>query len=392
MTVTTSTAPSASLNISGLTITDFRNYAHADLAPKPGLVILTGENGAGKTNLLEAVSLLAPGRGLRGVAYSDLARQSGPGVWAVSANISGPDGPVKIGTGLTRGGPHSDILPGRAVRIDEQPAASTSALGELVRILWLTPAMDRLFAGPAGDRRRFLDRLVLAIDPHHGPRAGKFEKAMRERNKLLSNHGAEPSWLAGLEQQMAETGVAISAARRDAIGVLSDLILRNAGQQSDFFPAADISLDGQIEKLLEVSSAVEVEDEYRRILRDSRHLDQAAGRTLTGPHRSDVIIRHALKDMPAKLCSTGEQKALLISIILAQSDVVKQMFNGASPLLLLDEVAAHLDEARRSALFHNLREMGIQAWMTGTEPALFDAVASSAQIYDISGGQVIETA
>jgi len=383
-------ADSQCLAVNQITLTDFRNYTYAKLDLDPGLVVLVGENGAGKTNLLEAVSLLAPGRGLRSAPFGELANARGKGGWAVAAKISGPQGISQIGTGMDPPQQSDGKPAARQVRIDESPVRGSGALGELVRILWLTPAMDRLFSGPASDRRRFLDRMVLAIDPEHGQRANSFEKAMRERNRLLSENVSDPSWLDAVELQMAQAGTALAAARAEAIGILSDLIVSSSANHGDVFPRADISLEGELEQRLKLISATEVEDEYCKILYDSRNRDQAAGRTLNGPHRSDLIVYHNVKDTLAKQCSTGEQKALLISIILAQASIVQKMFEGFAPLLLLDEIAAHLDAARRAALFGILSEMGVQAWMTGTDQGLFEISDLKAQIYNVDNGDIIE--
>lgn len=371
-----------------LTLTDFRNYAGLRLETQARLIALAGANGAGKTNILEAISLLAPGRGLRGVAYEELARQDGAGAWAIAAEIEGPAGTARLGTGWTRQGEGEENLgAGRIVLVDGHVQKSSGVLGQHLRILWLTPAMDRVFAGPAGDRRRLLDRLAAVFDPEHGSRVNIFEKVMRERNLLLEEQRPDSAWLTSLEAHMAEAAIAIAAARLTVIEALRRHIdeTRAAGG----FPWARISAEGEIETLLGAMPAVRAEDEYRRILADSRGLDQAAGRTLRGPHRSDLAVAHGPKDMAADRCSTGEQKALLIGLILAHARAVKEVC-GLAPVLLLDEVAAHLDWARREGLFEALAAIGCQAWMTGTDEGLFAGLGSNAALLRVEAGTVEE--
>ncbi len=377
------------LGVRRLTVTNFRSYDRLSLEPRLPCIVLTGENGAGKTNLLEAVSLLMPGRGLRGVPMNELARHAGDGGWAVAARVAGRFGDVDLGTGLV-----ADAQNGaRQVRVDGSPVRGSGALGDHVRILWLTPAMDRLFTGPAGDRRRFLDRLVSAFDPAHGTRVNAFEKVMRERNRLLDRSNADPAWLDGLETQMAEYAVSIAAARRDAISALAGILAERRTQAPDSpFPWVALSFEGEIEALLDGNAAVEVEDQYRRILADSRSRDAAAGRTLRGPHRTDLLVVHGPKNMAAELCSTGEQKALLIAMVLAHARVIQGNFDGYPPVLLLDEIAAHLDEGRRRALFDELSGLGAQVWMTGTDAALFDGLGDRADRYRVEGGTVTRLA
>ena len=363
-----------------LTLTDFRNHSSVELQPGPGFVCLHGQNGAGKTNILEAVSMLAPGRGLRGAALSDMARSDGAGGWSVSAKLSSfslsevegrsregastslstndLDGPVSIGTGTLAAAPER-----RLVRINSA-AASVNSLAEWLAILWLTPAMDRLFAGPASDRRRFLDRLVLALEPGHAHHAARFEAAMRARNKLLAEpDGADPQWLAALEAGMAEHGEALGSARVRTVAALSELL---AATPEDRFARAAIALEGPDSGDLAAR------------LRANRGRDAAAGRTTEGPHRQDLAVTHAAKRQPAARCSTGEQKALLLGLVLAHADLVAQR-RGSPPLLLLDEVAAHLDPSRRAALFERLQGRG-QVWMTATEAALFEGVRGATMV------------
>ena len=346
--------------VARLALTDFRSYADAVVAPGPGLVILTGENGAGKTNLLEAVSLLSPGRGLRGAALSEMARQSGPGGFAVAARLT----EVEIGTGTTAAAPDR-----RQVRINGAPA-SASSLAEWVSVLWLTPVMDRLFLEGASGRRRFLDRLVLALYPGHAVHSARYDAAMRARNKLLGEERRDEAWLTALEARMAEHGDAISEARSAAVEALA---ARLAEAPEGPFARASINLDDG------------GSDDLARDLALGRSRDAAAGRTLSGPHRSDLVVTHAGKDQAAALCSTGEQKALLLGIVLAHAELVTER-TGRRPILLLDEVAAHLDPQRRRALLERLGESGAQVWMTGTERSLFEAAGSASTWLEIRDG------
>ncbi len=377
---------SPTLAIARLTLTEFRNYRDLRMMAGARLVALTGANGAGKTNILEAISLLAPGRGLRGAPFEELARQGGQGSWAIAAEIETRHGPMSVGTGWS-GQSEAGDGGGRLVVIDGEVQRGFGALGEHMRLLWLTPAQDRLFAGPASDRRRFLDRLVAAFDPEHGARILVFEKVMRERNLLLAETRADPAWLSSLEAQMAEAAVAISAARLVGLEALGTHI--GEGRAESSFPWAELAMEGEIEALTAQKPAVQVEDEYRRILRDSRGLDRAAGRTLRGPHRTDLAVVHGPRAMPAGQCSTGEQKALLIGLILAQARAVRAGA-GVSPILLLDEVAAHLDRARRRSLLEALAALGSQSWMTGTDAQLFEAIGDRGAIFHVEDGQVRE--
>jgi DNA replication and repair protein RecF len=372
------------LSIRRLTLTDFRNYSGLRLSVDARLVALTGANGAGKTNILEAISLLAPGRGLRGAVFEDLARQGGGGGWAVAAELNTEHGAVSLGTGWSGQNEAGDSS-GRLVVIDGETQKSAGALGEHVRMLWLTPAMDRLFAGPASDRRRFLDRMVTAFDPEHGSRILVFEKVMRERNLLLEDSRPDTAWLSSLEAHMAEAAIAISAARLVGLEALQTHIM--SVREASSFPWSEVSVDGEIEARIATTPAVRVEDEYRKILRDSRSVDRAAGRTLRGPHRSDLAVVHGPKGMPAGQCSTGEQKALLIGLILSQARAVKVSV-GIAPLLLLDEVAAHLDRARRLSLLRALSALGSQCWMTGTDAELFDGMGEEGTVFHVEDGTV----
>jgi DNA replication and repair protein RecF len=342
--------------LSRLVLTDFRNHADLTLAAGAGFVVLTGENGAGKTNILEAVSLLAPGRGLRRAALSDMARQAGPGGCGVAATLARAEGDVELATGTQASAPDR-----RIVRI-QGAAASANAFVEWLTVLWLTPAMDRLFVEPAGERRRFLDRLTLALSSGHATHATRYDAAMRARNRVLAEEG-DSEWLSALEAQMAEHGAAIDVARRETVALLAEAL---DGQAAGPFPRAALALDGWSGDATYLLDA----------LRQGRVRDAAAGRTLVGPHRADLVVTHRDKGQAAGLASTGEQKALLLGIVLAHVDMVAAR-TGRSPVLLLDEVAAHLDPARRAALFDQLRGRG-QVWMTGTEEALFAEVGAGA--------------
>lgn len=332
--------------IARLSLQNFRAYADALVMPGQGLIVLTGENGAGKTNLLEAVSLLAPGRGLRGAALSDMARQDGPGGFTVAARLADD---VEIGTGTLASAPER-----RVVRINGA-AAAANALAERLAVLWLTPAMDRLFTESAGGRRRFLDRLVLALEPTHAHHAARYDAAMRARTRLLTgDETPDPSWLAALEAQMREHGAAVAAARARTVAALSRRI---AVEPEGPFARAGLSLQGwNIDAPWPLAA--------------NRSRDAAAGRATEGPHRQDLCVTHLGKGQPAAFCSTGEQKALLIGVILAHAGLVSERA-GRPPVLLLDEVAAHLDPRRRAALLERLAAGGGQVWMTGTEPGLF---------------------
>ncbi|TPL10888.1 DNA replication/repair protein RecF [Mesorhizobium sp. B2-4-14] len=371
-------------HISKLILTNFRNYAALAIDLAPGLVVFSGDNGAGKTNLLEAISFLTPGRGLRRAPYADVAREGGDGGFALHARLDGPGGQIEIGTGISGG----ESEGGRRVRINGANARSAEDMLEWLRVVWLTPAMDALFTGPAADRRRFLDRLVLAIDPGHGQRALDYEKAMRGRNRLLTEGSRDDRWFDAIETQMAETGVAIAAARAEIVRLLAAMIdrLPDAGP----FPQADIGLAGDLEAEIASAPAVDVEERFRRALMEGRDRDRAAGRTLEGPHRSDLVVRHRPKAMPAELCSTGEQKALLVGIVLSHARLTGEM-SGMTPILLLDEIAAHLDGGRRAALSSILEELNCQAFMTGTDAALFSSLQGRAQFLTVDHGKVRST-
>lgn len=365
--------------IEQLRLEHYRNYQslHQNLDGRH--VVLTGENGSGKTNLMEAVSLLTPGRGMRRSAYTEIPNVKGHGSFSVFAKLQGIAGEVSIGTGLTPDEPGS-----RRIRIDGQNAKTNDELLDHARILWLTPAMDGLFTGGAGDRRRFLDRMVLAIDPAHGKRSSNYERTMRSRNKLLSDNNPDPVWLDGIEEQMAELGIAISHARYEFINLLSSLIQTNL--VDSIFPKSILALDG-FEFGGNDRPAADVEQDYIDHLKQTRYRDAAAGRSLTGPHKMDLIVHHQGKEMPAGSCSTGEQKALLIGLILAHSRLVKNL-TGYAPILLLDEIAAHLDEKRRAALFDLIDRLDCQAFMTGTDRSMFDALGERAQYFHVTDGEL----
>ncbi len=378
----------ARASINRLTLTEFRNYSSLILDTGPEPIILLGDNGAGKTNILEALSLFSPGQGMRRSPYTELARIGGSGQWAVSAHFQNENGPLEIGTGAQAPNGAGERQ-GRVVRINREPMRGTNVLGEFVELVWLTPSMDRLFTGPASDRRRFLDRLIICFDPGYRKRLGQFERALRQRNKLLEMEGTSSSQLNGLELQVAEIGTGVAATRLETVSQLAAAIqTRRKTHASSAFPWSEIEIDGLIENWLKYMPAVEVEDGYCRTLREGRERDRAAKRTLAGPHRSDFLVTYGSKGLPAKVCSTGEQKALLVNLVLAHADLVSLMTDFGAPLLLLDEIAAHLDETRRNSLFEELLELGSQAWMTGTDSSDFSSLEGRAQFYEINEGIV----
>lgn len=388
----TPTAPDAAprLWVERLTLATFRNYASLSLELGPEPVVLTGPNGSGKTNVLEAVSLLAPGQGLRQAPFSDLAQAGGDGAWSVSARVHTAVGPVVIGTGQSGGQPQGErAAAGRLVRIDGEAKTGSGALADYVEMVWVTPATDGLFTGPASERRRFLDRLIVCFDPGHRTRAGRFERAMAQRNRLLSDGVTRGGDLDGLELIMAEMGIAMAAARAEAVAALTAVIdARRARDPESPFPWSHVALEGAIDRDLAARAAVDVEDAYARQLRDVRERDRAAGRTLDGPHRSDLAVAHGPKATPAKLCSTGEQKALLMGLVLAHAELVAARRDGLAPLILLDEVTAHLDGDRRAALFDELVRLGTQAWMTGTDHQSFARLAGRARFWRAGQGRL----
>jgi DNA replication and repair protein RecF len=369
--------------VRALKLDRFRNYASLSVAFDGRPVVLTGPNGAGKTNLLEAISFLSPGRGLRRAQLDSVAMQSGDGSWAVAATVANVAGDVDLGTGIamTPDGPEAR----RSVRVNRAPARSAEALLDHLRVVWLTPAMDGLFTGPASERRRFLDRAVFAIDKNHGSRVNAFEKAMRGRNKLLAEGPNHSAWLDAIETEMAEIAVAIAAARREWASQIA--ALTGEGQAIAPFPWAEIALEGTLEHWLDGHSASATEDLYRADLEGERPRDAHAGRTLMGPHLSDLRVRHGPKQAAAETCSTGEQKALLIGLTLAEARLATQL-SGETPVVLLDEIAAHLDETRRAALFALLDDLGCQTFMTGTDEAVFAPLGQSVQRLAVHDGTI----
>ncbi len=369
-----------------LTLTNFRSYHAATLTlGEAGPVVLTGANGAGKTNLIEAISLLMPGRGLRRATSEELAFSEGDGGWAVSAEIEGMLGLATLGTGIDPPA-GEDSAPSRKCRIDREAVSSAAAFADHLRVVWLVPAMDPLFNGPASERRRFLDRLVLAVDAQHSGRVAALERSLRSRNRLLEETHSDSHWLDAVEHETAEIAVAVAAARAETVSRLAGA-LSAARQHAPGFPDAEIALDGWMEKLLPLHSAIEIEDRYRVLLKNNRARDAAAGRTLDGPHLSDLRVIHAGKGIPASEASTGEQKALLIRLVLAHAGLIKEM-TGFAPLLLLDEIVAHLDPARRAALYDALANLGAQVWMTGADPAAFGDIVGRAQVFEVRAGTV----
>jgi DNA replication and repair protein RecF len=366
------------LAVTRLKLTNFRSYASAELVTRGGPVVLAGPNGAGKTNMLDAISLLSPGRGLRGALLSDHIRK-GPvsqndALWAVAATATRAGTDYEIGTGLTLG-PNGGER--RHVRLNGVEAKSSADLGDIVQMIWLTPAMDRLFIESASGRRRFLDRLVLGFDARHARAATRYETAMRERARLLKFGPRDPAWLDGLENEMAEAGLAVAAGRALTVERLNHALSER--EAAGIFPAASLSLIGE-----DWSDA----DDLRRQLAASRLRDAESGRTLVGPHLTDLSARHTPKRADARDCSTGEQKALLISIMLAEARELARARDGMAPLLLLDEIAAHLDAKRRAALFEEIAALCVQAWMTGTDLSLFQG--ARAEIFAVEEGRFHE--
>ena len=366
-----------------LALTNFRSYHAAAIEVGANLVVLTGPNGAGKTNLIEAISLLTPGRGLRRATFEEIAFTEGDGSWAVSAEVEGMLGLATLGTGIEPPAEGETALT-RKCRIDREPVGSATAFADHLRMVWLTPAMDQLFNGPASERRRFLDRLVLAVDAEHTGRVNALERALRSRNRLLEEPRPDPHWLDAIEHETAELAVAVAALRAETVRRLQGAL---AARRDEAFPSGEIALDGWMGRLLPDHPAVEIEDRYRTVLKDNRARDAAAGRTLDGPHLSDLSVVYAAKQIPASGVSTGEQKALLIGLVLAHAGLIAEM-TGSAPILLLDEVVAHLDPARRAALYDALSALGAQVFMTGADPAVFAEVADRADTFTVSPGRV----
>ena len=380
-----------SLWIERLALTNFRSYAQVVIETGPEPQVIAGANGAGKTNLLEALSLLAPGQGMRRAPFSEIPRAGGDGGFAVASRVHTLNGAADIGTGLN---PQSDpngerATTGRIVRIDGVAQSGSGVLADYLEIVWVTPAMDGLFTGAAAERRRFLDRLILCFDPGYRTIAGRFERAMTSRNRMLSDGVRDNAQLSGFEQVMSEAGIAVAAARLEAVSAMAAIVARRkARDPNSAFPWSDFALEGKIEQDLANMPAVEAEDGYARVLRETRERDRAAGRTLDGPHRSDLVVGHGPKQIAARLCSTGEQKALLLGLVLAHAELLTERQEGAAPVLLLDEITAHLDEHRRAALFEEILRLKAQAWMTGTDAASFTALAGKARFWRVDESQI----
>jgi len=368
-----------------LTLTNFRSYRAAQIEVGAGPIVLVGPNGAGKTNLIEAISFLTPGRGLRRATFEDVAFSEGDGSWAVSADVDGALGLASLGTGIEPPASEDAVI-SRKCRIDREPVASAAAFAEHLRVVWLVPAMDGLFTGAASERRRFLDRLALALDAEHMTRVNALERALRSRNRLLEDARPDPHWLEAIEHETAELAVAVTASRVETVGRLQATLAARKHPRSAF-PAAEIALDGWMERLVPLSPAVEVEDRYRAMLRENRARDAAAHRTLDGPHLSDLAVTHADKQIAASDASTGEQKALLIGLVLAHAGLLADM-SGSAPVLLLDEVVAHLDPARRTALYAELDALDAQAWMNGVDAAVFAEIEAKAEVFEVWPGEV----
>ncbi len=379
-----------SVAVASLSLSQYRCYEHITIncAPDAPLKILTGPNGAGKTNLLEAISFLAPGRGLRGASLGDIRRHQGGSPWAVSCLMALGDEEIRVGTGLDPEQGGGEQTNRRIVRVDGETVKSSNQLGDRWGILWLTPQMDRLFIEGPSSRRRFLDRLVLGLYPDHSREVSAFERAMRERNRLIADQGrnADSAWLSALEARMAEHGVAVAARRVDFAEQLAGQL---AAQPDGPFPRAELAIDGWVEGLVADGLPLsEIELAYRRKLADNRSTELSLGKSASiGVHKTDLIVTHAPKNMPAELCSTGEQKALLIAIILANA-MLQKAIRGRPPLMLLDEVAAHLDEERRRGLFSILTDIGSQCWLTGTDRVIFDGLGDEAEFYCVEEGKI----
>jgi DNA replication and repair protein RecF len=354
--------------LASLTLSDFRNHAFSEFADARRFNLLLGENGAGKTNALEAISLLSPGRGMRRAALAEMARDDGAGGLAVGADLRVGDDTVRLGTRV------DPARPGRRTARINGADAPLARLGEWLGVLWLTPAMDRLFTESPGGRRRFLDRLVLALEPGHAHHAARYDNALRERNRLLADDAVpDPRWMAGIEAQLAEHGAAMNFSRAALVGRLSQAL--ELLPEEPFARPAIALADGGSDDA----------DALRAALAEHRARDRAAGRTLIGPHRADLVVHMAGKERPARDCSTGEQKALLIALVLAHAGLMPP---GRPLVLLLDEVAAHLDPERRAALFDRLRHGQAQVWLTGTEPAPFAEIESEAARWNVAEGSV----
>ena len=370
-----------------LTLHNFRNYPSASLAAGAGSIALVGPNGAGKTNLIEAISFLAPGRGLRRATLSEVAFNEGDGSWAVAAEIEGALGLATLGTGIDAP-PEDGATTARQCRIDREPVSSAAAFADHLRVIWLVPAMDSLFTGAPSERRRFLDGLALAVDAEHASRVNALERSLRSRNRLLEEAHADSHWLEAVEHETAELAIAVASLRVETVRRLAAVL---DTRKDSPFPPVEVAIDGWPEQLIPAHPASDLEQRYRAVLRDNRGRDAAAGRTLDGPHLSDLNVVYAAKGIPAADASTGEQKALLIGLVLAHARLLREM-TGAAPVLLLDEVLAHLDPARRLALHRELAELGAQTWMTGADPVLFRDIDSLAGIVEVKSGTLTASA
>ena len=366
-----------------LVLTNFRNYRAATLEAGTRPIVLCGPNGAGKTNLIEAISFLTPGRGLRRATLEEIACNEGDGSWAVSAEVEGALGLATLGTGIERQ-TEDDATAQRKYRIDREPVGTAAAFADHIRIIWMVPAMDSLFTGAPSERRRFLDRLATAIDGEHASRVNAFERALRSRNRLLEDPRPDAHWLDAVEHETAELAVAVAGLRAETVSRLGAVLSARAHSA---FPPAEIALDGWMESELASEPALDVEEHYRQRLRESRARDAAAGRTLDGPHLTDLAVVYARKGTAAADASTGEQKALLIGLVLAHARLIREMI-GTAPVLLLDEVVAHLDPSRRMALYGELGELGAQVWMTGADPALFAEIKGNATFVEVEAGHL----
>jgi|SRR5579883_2873364 DNA replication and repair protein RecF len=374
----------AAAHVLHLRLSNFRNYQAVSLETTASTIVLYGANGAGKTNLIEAVSFLAPGRGLRRASLEEVAFHEGDGSWAVAAEVDGALGLATLGTGIEPTAEH-EAAPTRKCRIDREPVTSASAFADHLRVVWLVPAMDTLFAGAPVERRRFLDRLASAVDAEHAGRVNALERALRSRNRLLHEPHPDPHWLDAIEHETAELAVAVAGMRAETVRRLQAVL---ASRRDCAFPTAEIALDGWMEKLLPNHPALEIEERYRAVLRENRGRDALAGRTLDGPHLTDLSVVYAPKAIAAADASTGEQKALLIGLVLAHARLLSEM-TASAPILLLDEVVAHLDPARRAALHAELSQLGAQAWMTGADPNLFAEIADRAQMIEVRAGRLL---
>jgi DNA replication and repair protein RecF len=366
-----------------LTLHNFRNYHAASLDAEARTIVLVGPNGAGKTNLIEAISFLAPGRGLRRATLDEVAFNEGDGSWAVAAEIEGALGLATLGTGIERSN-NDDATSQRKSRIDREPVPSAAAFADHLRVIWLVPAMDTLFTGAPSERRRFLDRLVLAVDAEHAGRVNALERSLRSRNRLLEEPRPDTHWLDAVEHETAELAVAVAGLRVETVRRLDGVL---TSRNNAPFPPAQIALDGWLEQLIPLHPASEIEARYREVLRDTRGRDAAAGRTLDGPHLTDLKVVYAAKEIAAADASTGEQKALLIGLVLAHARLLREM-TGTAPVLLLDEVVAHLDPARRAALHGELTDLDAQVWMTGADPALFHGMTANAAVVEVRAGRL----